>query len=58
MVIGAHQMVACCLGRGIRAVGCVGRRFGERRVVRPQRAVNLVSGYVQEAEGRLFGPWQ
>ncbi len=51
VVVRAHQMVGRCLRRRVRAVRRIGRGFAERCIVRAQRAVHLVGGHVQEAEG-------
>ena len=51
VVGGAHQVVGGGLRRGVGAVRRVGRRLAKRRVVGPERAVDLVGRDVQEAEG-------
>ncbi len=55
VVPGANQVVAGRFGRGVRRVGRVRRLFMEGRVVRRERAVDLVSGNMQEAEFCLVG---
>ena len=50
VVVGAHQMVAGGLARGVWAVGFVAVGFGEGGVVLVQRAVDFVGGDVEEAE--------
>ena len=51
VVVGAHEVVAGGLAGGIGTVRLVGVRFAERRVVQRERAVYLIGGYMQEAEG-------
>ena len=50
VVVGAHEVVAGGLAGGIGAVRLVGVGFAERRVVRRERAVDLIGGHMQEAE--------
>src|SRR3972149_11522358 len=51
---GADQMIRSGLGGGIRAVRCVGRGFREGGIVRSQRTIYLVGGYVQKPESGFF----
>ena len=48
VVIGPHQVVGGCLAGGVGGIGRIGRGFGERRVIRAQRAVHLIGRYVVE----------
>ena len=51
--VGAHQMIAGRLGCRVGAVGLIRMRFGEGRIGRAQRAVNLVGRDMEEAEAGL-----
>ena len=53
VVVGAHQVVAGGLAGRVGAVGLVAVGFGEGRVVLAQRAIDLVGGHMQKAEGRF-----
>ena len=53
VVIGADEVVTGGLAGGIRAIRLVGICLSKRRIIRSERAVNLVGGYMQEAESFL-----
>ncbi len=50
---GAHEVVAGGLARRVRAVRLVGLGFGKGRILRAERAIDLVRADVQEAERGL-----
>ena len=58
VVIGAHQMIGCSFGRGIRTVGQILVCFAKRRIARGQRSIYLVRRYVQKAKLRALVPGQ
>ena len=47
--IGAHEVVACRLARGVGRIGTVRRRFGERGSVNCKRAIDLVGRDMEKA---------
>ena len=53
VMVGAHQVVAGGLAGRIRAVRLIAVGFGEGRVVRAKRAVNLVGRDMQQAKRRF-----
>ncbi|KFB66919.1 MAG: hypothetical protein CAPSK01_003858 [Candidatus Accumulibacter vicinus] len=50
VMVGAHQVVACCLACRVGTVGLVAMGFTESRFVSGQRAIDFVGGDLQEAE--------
>lgn len=53
VVVGANKVVAGGFTGGIGAIRLVEICLSKRRIIRSERAVNLVGGYMQEAEGFL-----